>query len=124
MTIEECVSRAQEYISINGQCLLLFDMIGSRRYSDTNGLLKRLNAMRMDLNSRFSQYFPLSNINCLIRYEKGFEIPLGDASWAAINDSSVIPEIIQYQKSNYPDIPLRWGIARDGFDEEGTKIAK
>lgn len=127
MSIDECVSKAQEYISINGQCLLLFDMIGSKKYDSyetRNPLQKRLIAMTKDITEKFSDNFPLSNINCLVRYEKGFEFLLGDGSWAAIDDASVIPKIAEYQKEKYPDIPLRWGVAIDGFHEEGIKIVK
>ena len=126
-SIDECVEKAARYISENGSCLLLFDVIGSRKY-DTyetrNTLQQRIFAMAKDINSRFDRYFPLSNINCICDYEKGFEKILGDGSWAAINDASVIPEIIQYQKTHYPDVPLYWGVAIDGFDDEGMKLVK
>lgn len=47
-----------------------------------------------------------------------------DGSWAGINNAEVIPKIIDYQRTEYFDVPLYWGVARDGYDARGTRIVK
>jgi hypothetical protein len=124
LTIEQCVDKAEGYISKQGICLLLFDVKGSTNFSDKTYLINCLQAMMQDLNSQFGDYFPENTLANSITSEKGFNFLLGDASWTGINSSKAIPEIVTYQKQNYPNIPLYWGVAEDGFDKEGVKIAK
>jgi len=124
LSIEECIKRADELISKNGVCLLLWDVKGSRNFEDVNGLSIQLFKMMEDLNKKFSEYFPKNTLATRVREEKGFWGPLGDGAWAGINSSKIIPEIIEYQKQKYPLIPLYWGIAEDGWDEEGLKVVK
>jgi len=123
MTLEECVDKAREYIAANGTCLFLFDVKGSKNF-DPRGLMDRLRSMMEDLNSQFAQYLPENDLAVYERKETGFVFILGDASWAGINTADVIPTIVEYQQQHYPDIPLYWGVAKDGYDREGTKIAK
>jgi len=124
LSIDECVKRADELISKNGVCLLLWDVKGSSKFEDRNKLQIDLFAMMKDLNKKFSEYFPKNTLATMIREEIGFWGPLGDGSWAGINSARIIPEIINYQKENYPNIPLYWGIAEDGWDKEGLKVVK
>jgi len=124
LSIEECVDKAREYITDQGICLLLFDVKGSRKVKDQNNLQNRLEIMMQDLNSKFSDYFPENSLAAPTRIEKGFQVLLGDGSWAGINHTDIIPEIYDYQKTNYPDIPVYWGVAKDGFDKEGVSVVK
>lgn len=124
MSVDECVRNAEVFISRHGLCLLIFDVRGSSGFEDKNSLISRLHLMMDDLNERFYGYFPENNLAVYSRREQGFQFLFGDASWAGINSSDVIPDIIKYQKEKYPDIPLYWGVARNGYDEENTKIAK
>lgn len=128
LSIEECVDKAREYITDQGICLLLFDVKGSRKVKDRNNLQNRLKIMIQDLNFRFSDYFPENSLASPIlgasTNEKGFQVLLGDGSWAGINHADIIPEICDYQKTNYPDIPVYWGVAKDGFDDENMGLVK
>lgn len=124
LSVEDCVSKAEKLISEQGACLLLWDVIGSSNYEDRNKLSKDLFVMMKDFNKKFSKYFPKNSLATLTREEIGFECLLGDGAWAGINSSKVIPEIIEYQKQKYPSIHLYWGIAKDGWDEEGLKVVK
>jgi len=118
LTVEECVKKARKYIKKYGTCLLWFDVVRSRDFSDTTKLVMRLKVMMQDLNHKFGKYFPKNNLAVIFRTEKGFQVLHGDCSWAGINNAEIIPEIIRYQKEKYPDIPLWWGVAKDGYKDE------
>jgi len=124
LTIDECVEKAEEIISQQGQCLLLFDVKGSRKVPDRNKLTLDLIEMIKDISTQFDEYFPENTLAVYGRQEKGFMHLLGDASWTGINSSEAIPKIVQYQRENYPEIPLAWGVAIDGYDQEGMKLVK
>jgi hypothetical protein len=124
LSVEDCVNEAEKLISKNGICLLLFDVKKSRNFEDVNGLSIQLFKMMKDINKKFYDYFPKNSLATLTRVEKGFEGLLGDGSWAGINSSKIIPEIISYQKENYSNIPLYWGVAEDGWDEERIALVK
>jgi hypothetical protein len=123
MSVEECVEKAEKLISKHGICLLLFDVKNSRGFADREKLRINLLNMMKDLNEKFRDYFPENNLTSPTK-RKGFEDLLGDGSWAGIDFPYAIEEIINYQKEAYPKIELYWGIAKDGFDEEGIKIVK
>ena len=127
MNLEECVSYADECISENGECLLLFDVDDFKRMDSDNRYVI-LETMMEDFNQKFDEYFPVNNLATkdysTPREEKGFQVTLGDGSWAGINSSEVIPKIIEYQRENYPDISLSWGVARDGYDNERLKLVR
>ncbi len=125
-TIDDIVDIAEDMIARNGICLLLFDVIGSQRLSSERRYLlqKELHYMMEDLNSRFDSYMSEHDIAVYGRKEKGFTHLIGDGSWAGISEASVIPEIISYQHNRYPEIPLRWGVAEDGYDTQGTGIVR
>ena len=80
LSIEECIKRADELISKNGVCLLLWDVKGSRNFEDVNGLSIQLFKMMEDLNKKFSEYFPKNTLATMTREEVGFWGPLGDGS--------------------------------------------
>ncbi|MFP4117452.1 MAG: hypothetical protein ACLFTR_00860 [Candidatus Woesearchaeota archaeon] len=125
-TIDDCVEVASDLIEKKGICLLLFDVVASRKYSpgDRYLLQQELRAMMDDLNHEFDEYMPEHDIAVYGRREKGFTYLLGDGSWAGISDSSVITEIVNYQKTRYPDIILQWDVASDGYDRENIKIVR
>jgi|SaaInlStandDraft_4_1057021.scaffolds.fasta_scaffold38759_3 hypothetical protein len=116
MSLDECIENATKLISKNDICLLLFDVIDSRNFDDRAKLQLDLFDMLNDLNGKFGEYFPEHNIVVYTRVERGFECLLGDSSWAGINSAEVIPKIIEYQKEEYPNIPLYWSIAKDSYD--------
>ncbi len=122
-SIEDCVKEAEKIISKYGICLLLFDVKNSKGFDNGQRLQKQLESMIKDLNEKFSKYFPETDIATYVRKERGFMVLLGDGSWAGIDSSEAIKKIVEYQKENYPDIPLYWDVAKDGFDER-TKIVR
>jgi len=121
MSVDECVQNAEVFIQSQGTCLLLFDVKGSKDFN-TNNLMSKLSFMMKDLNQRFEEYFPEHELAAYSRKEKGFQFLLGDGSWTGINSAEIIPEVIRYQRKKYSDIPLYWGVARDGYDRDGMKI--
>jgi hypothetical protein len=124
MSLDLCVKLAEDYIAHQGMCLLLFDVKESRKFEHPAKLMQRLSSMMEDLNQKFEPYFPEHNLAACSRKEKGFQFLLGDGSWTAINSASIIPKIINYQSKNYPNIPLYWAVAKDGYDRERTKIVR
>ena len=123
LSIEDCIEKSRKFIFKYGSCLLLFDVKNSRSFKDRQKLNDDLFGMMEDLNKKFDAYLPQNNL-ASIKKEKGFVSLLGDGSWAGVNSPGVVEEIINYQKRKYPHIPLYWGIAKDGRDEEGTKIVR
>ncbi len=119
LSIEECVRRAQKYITKQGACLLLFDVKG---FSDMSIYLrtKRFNKMVRDLNKTFSDYLPINSL-AILTPEKGFRVGRGDSGLAGICSAEIIPKIVEYQKAKYPELPLYWSVAKDGWDDEGFK---
>jgi len=124
LSLEECVEKARKFIFKYGSYLLLFDVKNSRKFEDRQKLNGDLVKMMKDLNEKFGEYLPENNLAVPSRKEKGFEVLLGDGSRAGINSPAIAEEIINYQKREYPEIPLYWEIAKDGYDEEGTKIVR
>lgn len=106
------------------QCLLLFDLVGSKQYDSRSELQQDLKAMTSYFNSKFAECFPTSNIGNLVDYQKGFQYILGDGSWAVINDPTTAKNIIEYHDGRFPHIPVRWNVARDGFDNDNIEIVR
>ena len=75
--------------------------------------------MKESLNTKFSEYMPENDLDFKTIFKKGFQIQGGDAAVAGINSAEIIPEIVNYQKEMFPDVPVYWSVARDGFDKEG-----
>lgn len=121
LSVEECVRRAEGLIEQNGMCLLLLDMKDSRtRFPDTIVCREKLTEIVTDLNHYFAEYLPPNSLASLsYRDENGFRIFSGDSAMAGINSSEVIPRIILYQETNYPEAPFYWSVAEDGYDNEG-----
>ncbi len=118
LTVEGCVVKAKKYISKYRMCLLIFDVKGSRDFPDKRWLIRKLKSMMEDLNSEFGDYFPKNNLATISRTEKGFYFLHGDSSWVGINNAEIIPEIIKYQKEKYPEVPVYWAVAKDGYTKE------
>lgn len=126
LSVDECLKKADKYIQNNNQCLFLFDVKGSKKYESDqrDELQKRLFILINDLNIKFDEYFPENCLATPTRKEKGFFSLLGDGSWVGINNSEVIPKIIDVLNKDYSDISFNFGVAKDGFDQEGLKIIK
>ena len=123
-SLKRCISRAEKFISENSICLLLFDVKNSREFKDRNKLQKIIKKMMEDLNYQFRNYLPENNLAVFSQKEKGFQKLLGDGSWAGINSPQIILKIVQYQKKTYPQIPLYWNIAKNGYDGKNTQIVR
>jgi len=124
MSVDRCVRNAKDFIKNQGACLLLFDVKKSESFKNSSELVNSLLSMMEDINQEFGGFFPENNLAVYSRKEKGFQFLLGDGSWAGINRPDIIPRVIEYQKNKYPDIPLYWSVARDGYDKENVKIVK
>ncbi|MDD5012517.1 MAG: hypothetical protein PHQ66_02640 [Candidatus Nanoarchaeia archaeon] len=116
MSLEECVEKARKFVFEYGSCLLFFDVKGSRNFKDRQKLNDDLLIMMEDLNGKFSESFQKNNLAVQSKREKGFATLLGDGSWAGITSPAIVEEIINYQKREYPEIQLYWGVAKDGME--------
>ena len=123
ISIEKCLAKANKYISENGICLFLFDVQDSAKFKDRQALQTQLFDLINELNINFDKYFPENNLATETRLERGFFNLLGDGSWVAINNSEVIPMIVDYIQNSYPHISLYYDVAKDGYDE-AVKIVK
>lgn len=126
MTPELCYERAVEIISKNGVCLLLMDLVGSSKMEERfrSDVFDRYSDLLTRLNEEFEDYLPANKLVNGSREDKGFVFALGDAAAAAINSPHVVNEVIEIVNNEYPDIPLRYGVAEDGWDEEGVRLVK
>ena len=96
----------------------------SRQFSNRQELNKQLKSLIQELNTEFDNYFPENSLATSTRIEKGFPFLFGDGAWAAINNSEVIPKIIDYSSNNYPELDFYYNIAKDGYDDSGIKTVK
>lgn len=124
LSIEACVKKADELIAAQGVCLFLLDIINSRQHPDRVHMRQRLIQLADELNERFVEHLPENNLAHIQRHEAGFVYFFGDSTWAGIDNSGVIPPIAEYAQTHYPDIPLRFGVAKDGHDREGMRTVK
>lgn len=126
ISVSKCVDKAQQYIKNNGVCLFLFDVKGSKKYSDESRkqLQIKLKDLISDMNIEFDQYFPKNNLATETREEKGFYGLLGDGSWVGINNSEIIPKIVEFMKEKLPDVSFHFNVAKDGYDHEALKTVK
>jgi len=124
ISIEACIKKANELIEQNGLCLFLMDVKGSKQIDNRRELNTQLESLIQELNIEFDRYFPENNLATSTRTEKGFPFLFGDGAWAAINNSEVIPQIIDYSAKNYPEIDFYYNVAEDGYDNNGTKTVK
>lgn len=117
MTVEQCMQKAEALIEQNGACLLVMDIISSREHYGDQSFYDEFFKFINELNDMFDEYLPENNLTSISRYEKGFRAILGDGVTGAISNSGIIPNILNYAKTNYPDISLRYSVAADGYDE-------
>lgn len=121
LTRDECISRAQRYISEAGMCLLIMDIVHSRSYPQRDSKhnpISRLMELAEELNSRFADHLPENSLTVgESRIDRGFQVQLGDAMWGAIDSAAIIPEIFALIDDRYADLELHYGVARDGWDE-------
>lgn len=124
ISVSKCVDKAQKYIEDNGVCLFLFDVKGSKKYEDRQLLQSKLKDLISDMNIEFDQYFPKNNLATETREEKGFYGLLGDGSWVGINNSEVIPKMVEFMKEKLPGVSFHFNVAKDGHDHEALKTVK
>jgi hypothetical protein len=121
LSLEECARRAEKYIAERGLCLIIMDVKNSGAYSSEEwpGFSDRLNAMMQDINHKFAEYLPRHDKYNSVKRIKGFVREFGDRFVGGINASEAVNLIYNYQTTKYPDVPMHWSVARDGWDDEG-----
>lgn len=124
LSISECVEHAEAYIQANGICLLVMDVVGSKHFADWQSFKHDFQCMIDDLNFIFADFLPENDLTSHNRLEKGFNIILGDGVTGAITDSEIIPLVAEYVGEYFAHIPLRYGIAKDGYDRRGIALIK
>ena len=98
MTESKMIALATKIAKCQGVFLLAYDIIGSKAYRGERrqALMSRQEALGADLSREFAGVMPATRINTLVRDETGFQIIVGDASWAGVSDPQAIPQIIAY----------------------------
>jgi len=126
LSVEQCVALADKFIASNGACLFIVDIMNSSRgKTEMNvDLYVLLHEFADKANEKFSEYFPANNLAVGdFRTEQGFDYFLGDATWVGINSSEVIPKLVELKETEFPDLPLYYGVAEDGWGD-GMVLAK
>ena len=124
LSIPECIARADELIEKNSMCLMLMDIIGSKKFYNDSQFRRDFFVLTSDLSYLFEEYLPEHNLVVTDKVERGFNIILGDDVIAAINDSAVIPLVAEYTETFYPRITFRYGIAKDGWDRKNIALLR
>lgn len=126
MSVDECVKKSKSLIQKNGMCLFIFDVKGSRKYlpKDRQSLQYQLKDMIEEINTIFDEYFPENNLTTIGREEKGFYSLFGDGSCVGINNSDVIPKLINFINEKLPEVKFNFGVVKDGYDKEFDKLLK
>jgi|TARA_B100002003_G_C14135459_1_gene546051 hypothetical protein len=122
-TLEQCVEKAEKYISQNGVCVLVYDVKNSSSKDDLQSIYITLDKINEDLNVRFAKFIP----NEPFGYDcqgHGFQSYMGDSAFSAVNSTSGIKEIIEYTHQSYPDIEFHWEIAKDYWDKKAIRMLK
>lgn len=126
MTPEAAERKAAELIKEFGICLFIVDIVESTNYGTGSDpeVFRQFRSFLDEASETFHEYLPKNTLAVgPSRVEQGFQGGLGDAAWAGINDSSVIPKIIALKERAYPDLRLYYGVAEDGW-AEGMILAK
>jgi hypothetical protein len=122
MSLEECLEKAEKYISEQGMCYLAFDVQESSKMS-RDFFYKKISSLKKDINKNFMKYFVGDVFGENSRGIRGYlEISRGDSAGTYISSPKAIKEIIDYTKKNYPDFPLKWAVAKDCRDAEIKKL--
>lgn len=117
--MDACVERATALIASEGVCLFLIDMVHSTRLSppEREARYEEFRKLQQEANIRFAEHMPLNSLATGSREEQGFSHGLGDASWAGIDDPSVILDFVALKNESFPELFLHYSVAKDGWDE-------
>lgn len=113
MSLERCVSLAENYVHEQGFCILAYDVVGSSQM-DLNFFLSARDALRDDLNLRFKEYFHKGFGTYGVR--DSFDIYSGDKASACIGSAEGVRQIITFHTENYFSFPVRWAVAKHFSD--------
>jgi len=125
ISVEKCILKAEKYIKEKGNCLFIYDVKNSKKYSlsDRQKLQEKLLIINNNLTNNFIQYFPENNLRTLVYKDIGPQL-IGDGSIVGINNADAIPKIIEYLKENCSEASFHYNVAKDGWDNEGMKTIK
>jgi len=117
-------SRALRILRKRNSFLFVFDVIGSRAWSEILGareLYRNVDEFCNAVNTRFSRYIVRGERACGY-FITSFERIVGDGGGAYFNNACVVPEIILLAKKKLSPIELRWEVAWDIWDERSRII--
>ncbi len=114
LTIEQLIEKAKKIKKQQGSFILMFDLVGSRRYSikKRNKLQKQLITTVKKATKEF-EGFLLKDYSTGIF---GFNV-MGDAAYAKVTLPEECTYIVKYINNKLP-APKRWGIAKDEYDSK------
>lgn len=123
---EQCYERAAEIIERNGVCLFLFDLVGSSslKEADRERVFGRYAQLLQELNDKLEAYLPETTLVNGVDARKGFHFALGDGAIGAINHPEAVGKILAISEEQYRDVPLRYGVAEDGWDRDAIRLIK
>lgn len=119
LSVPACVERATELIKSEGACLFLIDMVHSTKMISPEREARYLDFLnlRHEASVRFAEHMPMNKLATGSREEQGFSEALGDASWAGIDDPSVINDFVAFKDELFPLLSLHYSVAKDGWDD-------
>ncbi len=126
LTLDECLEKAARLIEENGICMFIVDIKGSTNYGTESNVdyFKELFRFTKEVSEKYDSLFPVNHLSIgPSRTEKGFEYGLGDARWAGVDSIETIKLIHEYKEKNFPNLPLYYGVAADGWSE-GIELIK
>ncbi|MCK9187395.1 MAG: hypothetical protein M0P05_02590 [Candidatus Colwellbacteria bacterium] len=117
--LDKMKEHAQKIIDKNGKFLLVYDVIGSRRWFSEMGYEKAYLCIRefcKEINSRFKEFIVSGEIGCG-KTISCFDILLGDSGGGFFADVSVIGRIVNLAKETL-SFEMYWCAGEDGWDED------
>jgi len=117
------ITQAEKWINQQGFFLLIYDVIGSRKFAEEYGYKKLFGELwkfHKKINRKFQKIIVVHEIGLGNKLSR-FRTILGDGGGAYFSDKNVIAPIIAIAEEILP-FKLRWAIAQDGWDKKLKKF--
>lgn len=119
-SIKQLQEEAEEILKEQDNFLLVYDVINSKDYQDSQDLLKKLWAFNQDVNKQFQNHLSKGRVSTMRTFAQ-FNNILGDMGGGFLKSTEPITKIIKRAEKTLP-FDLRWAVGRDGWDKRIKEI--
>lgn len=114
-SIKQLQEEAEEILKEQDNFLLVYDVINSKDYQDSQDLLKKLWAFNQDVNKQFQNHLSKGRVSTMRTFAQ-FNNILGDMGGGFLNSTKPIRDIVKLAEKTLP-FDLRWAVGKDGWDK-------